>query len=56
MREAEGQPFLFDLFALFNPETSVLIQRRHATLNLSRYTRDALNKPDWRELTCVACT
>ena len=26
------------------------------TLNLNRYTRDALNKPVWRELTCVART
>ena len=25
-------------------------------LKLNRYTRDALNKPVWRELTCVART
>ncbi len=25
-------------------------------VKLNRYTRDVLNKPIWRELTCVACT
>ena len=32
---------------------NVLLSDSH---KLSRYTRDALNKPVWRELTCVACT
>lgn len=32
--EAEGQILMFEVLALFNPETSILIQRRHATLEM----------------------
>ena len=32
--EAEGQTLLFEVLALFNPETSILIQKRHATLEM----------------------
>ncbi len=33
-----------------------VVQSEVHKLKLTRYTRDALNQPVWRELTCVART
>ncbi len=34
----------------------VLFDIHKLKLKLDRYTRDAVNKPAWRELTCIART